>query len=76
MKAIQAYRRYISPIIGRHCRFYPTCSQYALEAFTKYGFIRGLILTTGRLLRCGPWHPGGVDNVPDEFHIGKLFRGR
>ncbi|MDR1650780.1 MAG: membrane protein insertion efficiency factor YidD [Synergistaceae bacterium] len=65
---VKAYRRYISPILGPHCRFYPSCSQYALEAFSRHGFIRGVILTVRRLARCGPWHPGGIDHVPDEFH--------
>ncbi len=76
--AIRGYRRFISPLLGPNCRFYPTCSQYALEAYAKYGFIKGTLLTLRRILRCGPWHPGGVDPVPDrcDFGLRKLFRGR
>ncbi|MDI9513730.1 MAG: membrane protein insertion efficiency factor YidD [Clostridiaceae bacterium] len=61
---IKAYRKYISPLKRRpSCRFYPTCSQYALEAVTKYGAIRGSFLSIRRLLRCHPFHPGGYDPV-------------
>ncbi|MDR1510084.1 MAG: membrane protein insertion efficiency factor YidD [Synergistaceae bacterium] len=66
---IKAYRRFISPLLGANCRFYPTCSQYALEAFQRYGFLKGAILTARRLARCGPWHPGGIDRVPDKFRL-------
>ncbi|MDR1884926.1 MAG: membrane protein insertion efficiency factor YidD [Synergistaceae bacterium] len=71
---IRAYQRFISPIVGPHCRFSPTCSQYAAEAFGRHGFIRGTVLTVCRLARCGPWHPGGVDPVPQEFDFFKMFR--
>ncbi|CAI8329104.1 MAG: Putative membrane protein insertion efficiency factor [Opitutia bacterium UBA7350] len=47
------------------CRFHPTCSAYARDAFLKHGFLRGLVLALGRILRCHPWHPGGLDPVPD-----------
>ncbi|MDR2780588.1 MAG: membrane protein insertion efficiency factor YidD [Synergistaceae bacterium] len=69
MALIKTYRRFISPLLGAHCRFYPTCSQYALEAFQKHGFLKGIILTARRLARCGPWHQGGIDRVPDEFRL-------
>jgi uncharacterized protein len=61
---IRLYQLCISPIIGNTCRFAPTCSVYASEAFDKHGFFKGLRLTFVRLLKCHPWHPGGVDNVP------------
>ena len=61
---IKAYQYLISPIIGRHCRFYPTCSSYTIDAMTLHGNIRGIILSFKRLLRCHPWHPGGFDPVP------------
>ncbi|MCA1822299.1 MAG: membrane protein insertion efficiency factor YidD [Pseudonocardiaceae bacterium] len=58
------YRRWISPFLPPSCRFYPSCSAYAIEALTVHGALRGAWLTVRRLLRCGPWHPGGVDPVP------------
>jgi hypothetical protein len=65
--AIALYRRLISPLLPPACRFYPTCSQYAAEAIQKHGLIAGAALSLRRLARCHPWHPGGVDPVPD-FH--------
>ena len=64
MAVLGAYRRYASPLLGRHCRFHPTCSRYALEAFAAHGPARGALLTLRRLLRCHPLHPGGFDPVP------------
>ncbi|QDH13892.1 membrane protein insertion efficiency factor YidD [Formicincola oecophyllae] len=58
---IHAYRVAISPLLGPRCRFHPTCSAYALLALKRHGVVRGLWLTAGRLLRCHPLHPGGVD---------------
>jgi uncharacterized protein len=58
------YRKYISPGLPPTCRFYPSCSAYAVEAVTTHGVVRGCWLATLRLLRCHPWHPGGVDPVP------------
>lgn len=58
------YRRFLSPLLAPRCRFYPTCSAYALEAVTKYGVVKGLFLSFRRLLRCHPLHPGGYDPVP------------
>ena len=55
----------ISPLLGNHCRFYPSCSQYACEAIELHGAVRGGWLAVRRLLRCHPWHPGGVDPVPE-----------
>ncbi len=62
---IKFYRKYISPLKGRPCcRYYPTCSQYALEAYEKYGFFKGTFLTVWRILRCNPFSKGGYDPVP------------
>jgi putative membrane protein insertion efficiency factor len=61
---IIAYRRWISPAMPARCRFYPSCSAYALEAVNTHGAARGLYLATRRLLRCHPFHPGGYDPVP------------
>ncbi len=62
---IRAYQWFISPLLGPHCRFYPSCSQYAREALERHGALRGSGLALRRLLRCHPWHPGGVDPVPE-----------
>ena len=61
---VHAYRKVISPLLPPTCRFYPSCSAYAVEALTVHGALRGSWLTLRRLLRCGPWHPGGFDPVP------------
>jgi putative membrane protein insertion efficiency factor len=60
---IKFYRKFISPLTGPHCRFYPTCSQYALEAISKYGAIKGGWMSIKRICRCNPWNPGGYDPV-------------
>jgi hypothetical protein len=61
---IRAYQLVISPWLGPRCRFYPSCSNYALEAVHTHGALRGSWLTLRRLGRCHPWHPGGLDPVP------------
>jgi len=64
LAGVRAYRRWISPLRPPTCRFTPSCSEYAVEAIERHGALRGGWLTTRRLLRCGPWHPGGHDSVP------------
>ena len=61
---IRGYRYFLSPWFGKCCRFYPSCSEYAETSIERFGVIRGTILTIGRLLKCHPWHVGGVDEVP------------
>jgi uncharacterized protein len=61
---LRAYQRWISPGLPPRCRFHPTCSAYAIEALQVHGLLRGTALATWRLLKCAPWHPGGVDPVP------------
>lgn len=61
---LRAYRFAISPLYGQVCRFYPTCSAYALEAVTVHGGLRGSWLAVRRIGRCHPWNPGGYDPVP------------
>ena len=58
------YRRRISPMLPRHCRYEPTCSAYAAEAIRTHGAVRGGLLAVKRISRCHPFHPGGVDHVP------------
>ena len=64
MLLVRGYQVLISPLLGRNCRFYPTCSQYALIALRDWGLFRGGWLTLRRLLRCGPWSEGGYDPPP------------
>ncbi|WP_018412563.1 membrane protein insertion efficiency factor YidD [Methyloversatilis thermotolerans] len=61
---LRIYRYAISPMLGRSCRFMPSCSEYAVEAITRHGSVRGGWLSLKRVLRCHPWHPGGYDPVP------------
>lgn len=60
------YKKYISPLKPASCRFYPTCSDYAIEAIRRFGFFRGVFLSFKRLSRCHPYHPGGYDPVPEK----------
>jgi len=61
---LHGYRRWISPALPPVCRFQPSCSAYAVEAVGVHGAVRGAWLVVRRLLKCAPWHPGGVDPVP------------
>ena len=58
---IRLYQKFLSPLLGENCRFYPSCSAYGVAAIRKYGPFIGLYRTLRRLLRCHPWHPGGYD---------------
>ncbi|NNM52285.1 MAG: membrane protein insertion efficiency factor YidD [Pseudomonadales bacterium] len=64
---IRFYRWWLSPWMGQHCRFHPTCSKYAQEAIMRHGIFKGTYLACWRLLRCNPWAHGGVDPVPENF---------
>ena len=64
VRLIRFYQRGVSPLLGRRCRFYPSCSEYAATAINRHGVFRGGRLALSRLLRCHPFHPGGVDVVP------------
>lgn len=65
---IELYRMYVSPMRLPTCRFMPTCSQYAVDALTEYGFFRGGWLAAVRLVKCAPWHQGGWDPIPERPH--------
>ena len=66
--AIRFYQLAVSPLVGPACRFHPSCSQYALEAVSRFGVLRGGWLAVRRLGRCHPFHPGGYDPVPPAAH--------
>ena len=61
---LRGYKRYISPHLGHHCRFVPTCSEYAMQALAMHGLLKGVLLTVWRLLRCQPFARFGYDPVP------------
>lgn len=64
---LRLYKRFVSPLLPPACRFYPTCSVYAMQAVERFGVLKGGYLAVRRLLRCHPFHPGGVDPVPKTF---------
>jgi putative membrane protein insertion efficiency factor len=70
LAVVRFYQRAISPALPPRCRFYPTCSAYALEAIERHGAARGSWLALRRLAKCAPWHPGGVDLVPGSGTAG------
>ena len=65
---IRCYQVMLSPLLGNRCRFYPTCSHYAIEAIETHGLARGSRLAVSRVCKCHPWHEGGVDPVPPCTH--------
>ena len=74
---VQMYRKAISPLFGGgKCRFYPTCSEYAVLAFNEYGFCVGFLLAARRVLRCAPWCKGGYDPLPDREELKRIWIGR
>jgi putative membrane protein insertion efficiency factor len=67
---LHLYRRVISPALPQRCRYYPSCSRYAIDAVREYGLIRGSVLAAWRVMRCNPWSHGGIDHVHDQ----RVFR--
>lgn len=64
---LRGYKRFLSPLLGQHCRFHPSCSAYAMQAIEQHGSGKGLLATGARLLRCQPLCEGGLDPVPEDF---------
>ena len=69
---IRLYQLVVSPLVGQRCKYHPSCSEYAAQAITRFGILRGLVLAGWRLLRCNPWSRGGFDPVDDQ----RLFKPR
>ena len=67
---IRAYQLLVSPLLGQRCKYHPSCSAYAVEAISRFGILRGVVLAGWRLLRCNPWSGGGIDPVDRQ----RLFR--
>ncbi len=63
---IRAYQRVLAPVFGARCKYYPSCSEYAAQAISRFGILRGLVLAGWRLLRCNPWSHGGFDPVENQ----------
>jgi hypothetical protein len=72
VSGVRLYQRFISPLKPPTCRFYPTCSCYALEALERHGAIGGSLLSLWRILRCNPFNPGGIDKVPQKIRWNPL----
>lgn len=68
------YRKFISPLTPPCCKFYPTCSTYAVTAVERFGIIKGGWLAVKRICRCHPWSLGGIDKVPEEYHFFEKLR--
>ncbi|WP_460022349.1 membrane protein insertion efficiency factor YidD [Lactovum odontotermitis] len=66
---VHGYQRFISPILPPSCRYYPTCSNYMIQAIQKHGAAKGFLMGTARILRCHPFVQGGIDYVPDHFSL-------
>ena len=64
IKLVRFYQIILSVFLGQHCRFHPTCSNYAIEALERHGALKGTILSSRRICKCHPWSAGGIDEVP------------
>lgn len=73
---MHAYRKFISPLYGEVCRYYPSCSRYALETYQQRGLVVGVVMTTWRLLRCNPLSSGGIDDVHSGLRRNRVINTR
>ncbi len=71
IKLIKGYRYLISPLLGQSCRYFPSCSEYSIEALKTFGFFKGLYLSLKRILSCHPWCDGGYDPIKKEMKVKK-----
>ena len=71
IKLIKGYKYLISPLLGQSCRYFPTCSEYSIEALKTFGFFKGLYLSLKRILSCHPWCDGGFDPIKKEMKVKK-----
>lgn len=69
MLPVLIYKKLISPLFPARCKYYPTCSSYAVQSLKRFGVVRGSVLAVWRILRCNPWSNGGIDPVPDKFTL-------
>lgn len=69
MLPVLIYKKVISPLFPARCKYYPTCSSYAVQSLKRFGVMRGSILAIWRILRCNPWSEGGIDLVPERFTL-------
>ena len=68
---IKVYRYFVSPLLGNSCRYFPTCSEYSIEALKTFGFFKGLLISIKRILSCHPWKDGGYDPIKKEMKVKK-----
>tara|TARA_Y100000816_G_scaffold173960_1_gene125126 strand:+ start:2771 stop:3010 length:240 start_codon:yes stop_codon:yes gene_type:complete len=71
IKIIRWYKFLISPLLGQSCRYFPTCSEYSIEALKTYGFLKGIFLSLKRILSCHPWSDGGFDPIKKKMKVKK-----
>lgn len=68
LRLLIAYKYFISPLLGNRCRFSPSCSEYMMNSIEEYGVLKGFFMGLRRVLKCGPWNPGGYDPVPSKHN--------
>ncbi|RNF73939.1 membrane protein insertion efficiency factor YidD [Marinomonas rhizomae] len=73
---VKGYQFLISPLLGNNCRFYPSCSQYMIQAIERFGIFKGVFLGLRRLSKCHPWHEGGMDPVPESCQCKNKKNGK